>query len=555
MLLMIVIMAALLSYGLPHAEAPAQAISWFDALTISGAPLLALAILYYIASKWTLRRLGKADTSRLFRRMDRIGWVYRILVAKTFFVQLFYLGMLNRLNDLVHGLILVPKLTMILPTLAMMAWAWWCFYPIDRRLREASLIGRLDSGKSAPHIWTRTEFVLAQFRFQVGIVLLPLLLVLAWDEVLNVAAPRVLDPVGDWARPTAFTLGFLAVLVVGAPLLIRHIFQTETLPRGEVRDTLTAMCERHAIRVRDLLLWHTYGGMINAAVIGFFGGVRYILLTDALLESLPRRGVEAVMAHEIAHVRKHHMLWLLVAAVATWGLSFAIAMGTITGFMSAFAWARADTPGWVEQTVTSLGFTTEDIWISIAALVALVMWYASFGWVSRRFERQADTFAVQHLAIEAAEATRPEIHASPPPESSPEVVSELPPVTPLPTLAPTLTFAGGSEAFPLRSERPAGAKQDDPDGPDAPPRVDERSVETMSDALRAVAELNHIPGNRKSWRHGAINWRRQYLRTLVGQRVDLLEIDRTVWWINTASLIVLVALAVLGWFIPKLVQF
>ena len=57
--------------------------------------------------------------------------------------------------------------------------------------------------------------------------------------------------------------------------------------------------------------------MINGAVMGAITPVRYILLTDALLETLPRERVEAVMAHELAHVRRHHIFWLVMAAAGS----------------------------------------------------------------------------------------------------------------------------------------------------------------------------------------------------------------------------------------------
>src|SRR5690606_31987071 len=66
------------------------------------------------------------------------------------------------------------------------------------------------------------------------------------------------------------------------------------------------------VRFREVLLWRTFGGMVNAAVMGMLAPLRYILLSDALLEHLPAEQVEAVMAHEVAHIRKRHLVWLLV---------------------------------------------------------------------------------------------------------------------------------------------------------------------------------------------------------------------------------------------------
>ena len=74
---------------------------------------------------------------------------------------------------------------------------------------------------------------------------------------------------------------------------------------GEVRDRMIELCaSMHNVRVRELLLWHTSGRMINAAVTGLVRQVRFILLSDGLLDQVSNpRAIEAVMAHELAHVK------------------------------------------------------------------------------------------------------------------------------------------------------------------------------------------------------------------------------------------------------------
>ena len=61
-----------------------------------------------------------------------------------------------------------------------------------------------------------------------------------------------------------------------------------------------------------MLLWKTFGVMINAGVMGLVAPLRFILLTDGLVERMPVERIEAVMAHEVAHVSKRHIFWLIV---------------------------------------------------------------------------------------------------------------------------------------------------------------------------------------------------------------------------------------------------
>ena len=57
--------------------------------------------------------------------------------------------------------------------------------------------------------------------------------------------------------------------------------------------------------------------MLNAAVIGLTGRLRYIIFTETLIDTLPEDFVEAVMAHEAGHVRHAHIPWMFASIVAT----------------------------------------------------------------------------------------------------------------------------------------------------------------------------------------------------------------------------------------------
>jgi hypothetical protein len=115
--------------------------------------------------------------------------------------------------------------------------------------------------------------------------------------------------------------------------------------------------------------------MLNGAVIGITPWLRYIVLTDALLESLDEAEVEAVAAHEVAHVRKRHMLWLALAVIGA---------ALLFGEGAALALERAGLPGPLA------------VWVAAAgSLVAVLL---VLGAVSRRFEWQADAFAARHLS-------------------------------------------------------------------------------------------------------------------------------------------------------------
>jgi Zn-dependent protease with chaperone function len=443
------------------------------------APKVAVGVLYLLACIHVRRRLKTPAGPRLLRWLDRATSGYGYLSLVLYGIDL-YLGWLPLIRQTIGDLVLIDELLAMLPTLALLVWAWWAYYPIDARLREAGLIARVDSGLPVYPIWTRAQYLVAQLRHQVAIIFVPLMVILGWIEAVGFLFRE--EHVAGWSmdpRPIVALAGAGGVFLF-APVMLRHVWDTVPLPPGELREMLMGLCRRHGVRVRELLLWRTFGGMINAAVMGLLAPLRYILLSDALLDMLTRRQVQAVMAHELAHVRRGHMVWLLATAIVTIGL---LETAVHAAMKTALADAIAATggPTWLTHPQASYG---------IAMGAAVLGWALVFGWVSRRIERQADTFAVQSLAAE-------------------------------------------------RHERAGG-------DPDTPPTLDAESVAAMVSALQQVAQLNHVPTDRRSWRHGSIRWRQDYLRSLVGIRADEASIDRVVGRIKLATLagaLVLVALA------------
>ncbi len=439
-------------------------------------PKLVLAILYALICTRAKAAIDRRGDGRWIGRLDRVGSVYKAMSLVSYGLDL-YLGALLIVRQAMGDFILIDELIIMAPPLLMLMWGWWTYYPIDRRLREATMIRRLDEGGPVYPIWSRRQYLVSQVRHQLALMLVPLLAMLAWIETTIM---HVGSELGTWLQ-----LGGVLLIFLFTPPVIRRVWDTQPLPAGELRDMLTAMCRHHRVGVRELLLWRTFGGVINAAVMGFVAPLRYILLTDALLDMLAPRQVEAVMAHELAHVRRHHMFWLLCVAGASsallqlaW-LTGAVMLMDLLGDAPDIQVVRAGAgliPSWL----------TDPEMIYYAALAAAILcWLSVFGWVSRRFERQADTFAVQHM---------------------------------------------------VRAHRDHTI-------------VDDESAHAMIAALQQVAVLNHIPIARKSWRHGSIAWRQRYLRSIIGQPVDRLGIDRCVLAIKIAAAIG--AVAVLGFLLVE----
>lgn len=444
-------------------------------------PKLLLAAAYGWSCLRTLKRLGKTNGQRIYRRNQRFTEILPLLALLLFGSDLL-VGGLRVLRITMQNTVALDETILVLPTFALILFGWWCYYPIDRRLRESAVIRQADAGLPIYPIWSRSDYVINQVRHQMLLLLLPLMAVLIWSESVLMLGPGHRDMLTGaqvmWATP----IGSMAIFLF-APLVVRYAWDTVPLPEGEVRGRMLELCRREKVKVRELLLWRTGGGMVNAAVAGLIAPLRFILLSDALLDQVDRRAIEGVMAHELAHARKHHIFWMLLTLFVTLGL-IELSMLTLLE--------------WVDQSISPwndaawAGILRDPDWqIFLVAVPAFGLTLLVFGWVSRRIERQADVFAARYLSQTAEEPERDELGR---------------------------------------------------------PIFDEVSVEAMVRALQRVADLNHMPVTRRSWRHGTIAWRQAHLRSLIGEQLDGAEVDLVIGRIKAAALIgAVVIVAVNGW--------
>ncbi len=430
---------------------------WASGLTIGG--LLAVWLVAHATIRALSAAVDRSGRVALVGAAELVLATSRIALVAVHATGVLALGWLDAVRAGLGDLWMVDEVVAVAPVLGLLAAGWASIYGLERRVWEASLVRQLDEGGPVRPILTRRQFVLQGLRHQLALAGLPVLLILGWGEGVERLAARVAGGTGR-ERPAVelIVVGAQLAGVIGIfgllPLAMRRIWDTVRLTADPMRAHLLALCRAHRVRVRDLLVWRTHGTVVNAAVMGLVGPARFILLSDALLEALPPRQVEAVTAHEVGHVRRGHMVWLAASVVAT----VLIASVGLEWLLRALP-ASIGRAGPAEAAATALALG--------AGLVAL-------GIASRRFEWQADAFAVQHLSG-------------------------------------------------WRSGRRSDAT------------ISEEAVAAMVGALETVAVLNHVPPRRYSWRHGSIASRQARLRRLVGRRADRVGADRAAGAVKLAS--------------------
>lgn len=360
--------------------------SWGNLLLFAGGLLLPV----FLVAAGARRAIRDRDGWSLHRRVTRFHQalvVVRLALLAWFGLGLFSLGW----GDAVRlALRAIERLPVELPGVVLatlpgyLAWLAlaWAQYPAERAWREQNLVLSMEDGRPLHPPPTLKQYLSQFLRLQVLFALVPVFGVLLLRDLFQLALWGHVSLESTTVQ-LAISGVAIAVVFVLAPELLRRILWTTTLPPGPLRDRLHAFCQRARLRHRDILVWHTHGTMSNAAVMGVVPRFRYVLLSDLLIETLSPRQVEAVFAHEVGHVRHHHMLWYLLFVVS--GVLMVEGASELLG-------AGLDPDGTAALAL--------DWILGVGGLLLIVL---LFGLLSRRCEQQSDLFAARSLVREPGE--------------------------------------------------------------------------------------------------------------------------------------------------------
>lgn len=244
--------------------------------------------------------------------------------------------------------------------------------------------GREFSPVAAGNSVSNKELISANFRIILPLIL-PWLLVLLFYDLANLFPFPWLHAFAD--SPYGFIVFALLALLV-LPALARRVWGCTPMPDGPQRQHLEAFGRRLKF-VTKFYLWPLHRGRaLTAAVVGLIPGFRYVLLTPALLEVMDEKEVEAVLAHEIGHVKKWH-LFLSILLIAGFSV-------VITTFIEPVVYSLAQL-SFLTDPLFALGLSGDTAFTLIASVPALLMtllfFRFVFGYFLRNFERQADLYS------------------------------------------------------------------------------------------------------------------------------------------------------------------
>ena len=235
--------------------------------------------------------------------------------------------------------------------------------------------------------YTAVGFVLSNIKANLPIVLPWLALSLVFDLLANLPFPRFQKLLeSPWGDLILF-LVFVVFLALFFPPLVRRLWNCKPMEPGPMRTEIERFCRKQGFS-SEILYWPLFEGQVlTAGIMGIVPKFRYLLVTPSLLKVLDKEELESVLAHEIGHVKKYH----LVLYVSLF-FGFSLVAGALAEPLPSLLLGS----DWFYRLLELLPVSPDGLLVfisSITLLAVMVLYFRFlFGYFIRNFERQADLY-------------------------------------------------------------------------------------------------------------------------------------------------------------------
>jgi STE24 endopeptidase len=192
------------------------------------------------------------------------------------------------------------------------------------------------------------------------------------------------------------TGSFILLILVVSPALMVKVLPVYELSSPYLKNLLENFASALKIKFRKILVLKPIGPRLyTAGVLGFFPPFRYLFFSEPLLKVLDEDEVLGVLAHEVAHLRNHHGLWLFLLL-----FSFTLyLLNSLFLFFLPFVFMFDDINAFSEFFEKNKEIL--EIILSLYLVIfAFLFFRYIFAYFLRSFEREADMFACYYLGSE-----------------------------------------------------------------------------------------------------------------------------------------------------------
>ncbi len=235
---------------------------------------------------------------------------------------------------------------------------------------------------------SRRSYIISNISFSVPVLIPWLFLSGIMDTINALPFDFLKNLLSTTAGELVFFLVFLILVAITGPVMIQKLWGCIPLEKGFHRSKIEAMSSRAGIRYNNIVYWPIFGGsMITAGIMGLVAKARYILVTKALLRFLGPEEFDSVIAHELGHVKKNHLLFYVFFFIGYIFLSYA------SFDLVLFSLYYSDLLyGFINHTRLNPATVFSTLFSIITIIIFLIYFRFIFGYFMRNFERQADAY-------------------------------------------------------------------------------------------------------------------------------------------------------------------
>jgi Zn-dependent protease with chaperone function len=172
---------------------------------------------------------------------------------------------------------------------------------------------------------SRTSIFALWLRMQVVMIAAPILFAFFATDCLNLALTVQLSSTGQ------IVLWCIAGLAVAASILLYPqmmllVWSTKRIEDAKQRNRIESLFHLAGLRPRKVRVWKTGDSIVNAAAVGIVPGTEIVIISDLLLNKFDNDEVDAILLHEIGHIRHLHtirriamvLVPLIILAIDQW---------------------------------------------------------------------------------------------------------------------------------------------------------------------------------------------------------------------------------------------
>jgi Zn-dependent protease with chaperone function len=266
--------------------------------------VLAWGVLAKTAAWHAALRICRADgelteiEDDFYRHLEIIRWSW--LPAGFLAISAFGWSAVAKTVSDQTGSFALQAIVLMLPGLCVAAISWSCEFQWGKWLDDHFKLSHWQEKRLG-------DFVAASFRMQACWLLIPLLGVLiAWDALQVLVKSEIV--------PGAVLPLVVLLVPLLLPLAIRMSWRTRLLEEPWLSQLVLAAGIRH-IPIR---LWDTDMRVSTAVVVGALPFSRMLVLSDRLVQQLTRSELAMVILHELAHVKRFHLIFRVASLLPIW---------------------------------------------------------------------------------------------------------------------------------------------------------------------------------------------------------------------------------------------